>query len=104
MPIPSFDSIGDAATFLNTKVFTDAMNNAVVQGTQQYNAHGSRMNLLSESIQGGWANRIMTPDPVEAISTQKMLTGRDSMGIAEAIGLAQVLTKQAQTTPPVTSG
>lgn len=104
MALPDFESIGDAVAFVNVKTFSDAMNNAVIQGSQNLNAHMSRQNLLSESIQGGWANRIMTPDPSEAISTQKMLTGRDSMGIAEAVGLAQQLMKGAQTTPPITSG
>lgn len=102
MPIPNFDSVGDATAFLNVKVMTDSACNAVIQGMQQYNAHGARMNLLSESVIAGWSNRIMTPDPAEAVSTQKLLTGRDSMSITEAISLAQQLTKIAQTTPPVT--
>ncbi len=61
------------------------------------------MNSLAESVHGQMANRMATPDPSEAISVQKMLTGRDSQGIAETIALAQQLVKTAQTTPPVTS-
>ncbi len=102
MAVPNFESVGDAVTFTNAKAYGDAGANLAIQGAQQYNAHNSRINLLSESIAAQWANRMATPDPVEAISTQKLLTGRDSMGIAEAIALAQQLVKTAQTTPPPT--
>ena len=62
------------------------------------------MNVLGESIQGAWGVRLVSPDAVEAAATQKILTGRESMGIGEAISLAQILTKTAQTTPPPTTG
>ncbi|MGB5288801.1 MAG: hypothetical protein WBN42_09955 [Ignavibacteriaceae bacterium] len=103
MPIPNFDSVGDAVTFNNAKAFGDAGAHLAVQAAQQFGAHNSRMNTLSESTQAMWANRMASADPVEAISVQKLMSGRDSQGIAETIALAQVLTKQAQTTPPVTA-
>ncbi len=103
MPVPSFESIGDAVVFNNTKAFGDAGANLVVQGSQQYNSHNSRVNVLSESVQAMWATRMVKADPVEAVSVQKMMTGRDSMGISEAVALAQQLTKTAQTTPPPTA-
>lgn len=103
MAIPQFESVGDVVAFNNAKSFGDAGAHLALQASQQFGAHNSRMNTLGESIQAGWANRMQSPDPVEAISVQKLMTGRDSHGIAEAVALAQILTKQAQTTPPVTS-
>lgn len=67
MPLPQFTTIGDAVVFLNLKVLSDAMNNSVIQGTQQLNAHSARLSVLGESVQGGWANRIMTPSPAEVV-------------------------------------
>lgn len=104
MPIPGFDSVGDVVAFNNAKAFGDAGAHLAVQAAQQFGAHNNRMNSLSESIHGQIANRMATPDPSEAISIQKMLTGRDSQGIAESIALAQQLVKASQTTPPVTHG
>lgn len=104
MAIPNFESVGDAVAATNAKMLVDGACNAVLQGAQNLNAHMSRQNLLSESVMGGWAERLITPDPSEAISTQKLLTGRDSMPIAEAIALAQIIIKGAQTTPPPTHG
>lgn len=104
MPVPNFDSVGDAVTFNNAKAFGDAGAHLALQAAQQFGAHNSRTNLLGESVQAGWANRMQSPDPIEAVATNKMMTGRESMGISEALALAQTLTKTAQTTPPVTSG
>lgn len=102
MSIPNFESVGDATSFVNAKAFGDAGAHLALQAAQQYAAHNSHMNMMSESVFGAIANRLASPDPVEAISIEKLLSGRDSSGIAEAIALAQILTKQAQTTPPQT--
>ena len=102
MPIPNFDSVGDVVAFNNAKAFGDAGAHLALQASQQFGAHNSRMNQLAESVHGQMANRMATPDPAEAISVQKMLTGRDGQGIAETIALAQQLVKTAQTTPPET--
>ncbi len=102
MAIPVFESVGDAVAFTNAKSFGDAGAHLAIQAAQQYGAHNNRMNLLAESVMGQMMNRLGTPDPVEAISTQKLMSGRDSAGIVEAITLAQQLVKTAQTTPPVT--
>lgn len=104
MAIPDFTSIADAVASTNAKAFGDAGANLALQGAQQFNAHNARLNLLAESVAGGWANRLLTPDPVEAISTVKLMTGRESLGIGEAIALVQQIMKGAQTTPPVTHG
>lgn len=104
MALPDFTSIGDAIAFNNVKAFGDAGANLAIQGSQQFNSHNSRISLLAESVQGAWAARLVKADPVEAISTQKMLSGRDSIGVGEAIALTQQTMKGAQTTPPVTSG
>lgn len=104
MPIPGFDSIPDAQTNLNFKVFTDAAAAVPLLMSQNAGAHANRTSVLAESLTAAWGNRLNKVDIVEAVSAQKMLTGRESMGIAEAVSLAQQLTKTAQTTPPVTTG
>ncbi|MGB5288802.1 MAG: hypothetical protein WBN42_09960 [Ignavibacteriaceae bacterium] len=100
--IPSFESVGDGVTFTNAKAFGDAGAHLALQAAQQFATHNSRMNMLAESVFGSIANKMASADPVEAISVQKLMTGRDSAGIAESLALAQILTKQAQSTPPVT--
>jgi hypothetical protein len=102
MAIPDFTSSADAVVFNNTKMFGDAGANLALQGAQQYNAHGARVNFLSESNIAQWANRMATPDPVEAISTQKLLTGSDAQQQAVSIALAQALAKMVGNVPPVT--
>ena len=102
MHIPTFESCGDAVSFVNAKAFGDAGAHMALQAAQQYGATNSRTNLMAESALAQAINKMLSPDPVEAISTQKLLTGRDSSGIVEALALAQILTKAAQTTPPVT--
>jgi len=103
MAIPNYESIGDATAAINTKSFCDAGSHLALQAAQNYGAHANRINVMSESVLGALTNQLVTPDPVEAISTVKMMTSRESMGIAEAIALAQQLVKGAQTTPPPTS-
>jgi hypothetical protein len=102
MPLPDFSSIADAVVFNNTKMFGDAGANLPLQNSQQLNAHGARINFLSESVQAMWANVLATPDPSEAISTQKMLTGTDAQQQAVAMALIQALAKMAGNVPPVT--
>ena len=101
--VPNFDSVGDGVTFTNAKAFGDAGAHLALQAAQQFASHNSRMNIMAESVYGAIADKMASADPVEAISVQKLLSGRDSQGIAESLALAQVLTKAAQTTPPVTS-
>ena len=103
MAIPAFDSIPDAQANLNFKMFTDAAAAVPLLMSQNAAAHANRTGVIAESLVAAWGNRLVKVDIVEAVSAQKMLSGRESQGIAESIALAQVLTKGAQTTPPVTS-
>lgn len=102
MAIPNYDSVGDATSAVNAKAFGDAGAHTALQAAQQLAAHNSRMNMMAESVYAQAANKMLAPDPVEAISVVKLLTGRESSGISEALSLAQTLVKTAQTTPPVT--
>lgn len=104
MPIPAFDSIPDVQGNLNFKMYTDAAAAVPLLMAQNAAAHSNRVSVLAESLTAAWGNRLNKVDIVEAVSAQKMLTGRDSMNVAEAIALAQQLTKAAQTTPPPTTG
>ena len=103
MAIPAFDSIPDAKANLNFKMFTDAAAAVPLLMSQNAAAHANRASVLAESLISAWGNRLVKVDIVEAVSAQKMLTGRESQGIAEAIALAQQLMKGAQTTPPPTA-
>jgi len=104
MPIPAFDSIPDVQGNLNFKMYTDAAAAVPLLMSQNAASHSNRTSVLAESLTAAWGNRLNKVDIVEAVSAQKMLTGRESHGIAEAVALAQILTKGAQTTPPVTTG
>ena len=103
MTIPPFASGPDAVAFTNCKSFGDAGAHLALQAAQNYGSHNNRINVMTESVAGGFANQMLTPDPVESIATVQMMTGRESQNIAEAIGLAQQLIKIAQTTPPPTT-
>jgi len=103
MAIPAFDSIPDAQANLNFKMFTDSAAAVPLLMSQNAAAHANRVGVIAESLVGAWGNRLVKVDIVEAVSAQKMLTGRESHGIAEAIALAQQLMKGAQTTPPPTA-
>jgi hypothetical protein len=103
MAIPVFDSIPDAQANLNFKMFTDAAAAVPLLMSQNSAAHANRVSVLAEGLVAAWGNRLNKVDIVEAVAAQKMLTGRDSHGIAEAIALAQQLMKGAQTTPPPTA-
>ena len=103
MAIPIFDSVPDAQCNLNFKMFSDAGSGVPLLQSQNAAAHANRVNVMAEGTLAAWANRMVSVDIVEAVAAQKMLSGRESQGIAESIALAQVLTKQAQTTPPVTA-
>lgn len=103
MPIPAFESIPDAQGNLNFKIFSDAAVAVPLLQSQNAAAHANRVNVMAEGLLASWGNRLVSTDIVEAVSTQKMLSGRESMGIMETIALAQQLTKAAQTTPPVTA-
>lgn len=102
MAIPAFDTLPDAQGNLNFKMFTDAAAAVPLLMSQNAAAHANRVSVLAESLVSAWGNRLVKADVTEAVATVKMLTGRDSTGIAEAIALAQQLMKGAQTTPPVT--
>jgi len=103
MAIPNFGSVGDAQAFTNVKAFGDAAANLALASAQAHNSNLDSMATLRLSIAGVWANRLAMPDPVEVMSAVKMMNSRESSGIAEALALAQILTKVSQTTPPVTS-
>lgn len=102
MPIPAFDTVPDAQVNLNFKMYTDASAGVPLLMSQNAGGHANRISVLAETITAAWANRMVKVDVNEAVAAQKMLSGRESQGIAESLALAQVLTKGAQTTPPVT--
>lgn len=102
MAIPAFDSVPDAQSNLNFKMHSDAACTVPLLQSQNAAAHANRVNTMAEGTLAAWGNRLVSVDIVESVAAQKMLTGRESSGIAEAIALAQQLMKGAQTTPPIT--
>lgn len=102
MPIPAFDSVPDAVSNSNFKVYGDSSAAVALLQSQNAAAHAHRVNTMAEGQLAAWGNRMVSTDIVEAVSAEKMLTGRESQGIAEAVAIAQQLMKGAQTTPPPT--
>jgi hypothetical protein len=102
MPIPAFESVPDAGANTNFKLYGDAGAAVPLLQSQNSASHANRVSTLAESSLAAWGNRFVTVDVVEAVAAEKMLTGRHSQGIGEAIALAQILVKTAQTTPPPT--
>jgi len=103
MAIPAFDSIPDAQGNLNFKMYGDAACAVPLLQSENAAAHANRVNITAEGLMSAWGDRLVSVDIVESVAAQKMLSGRESMGIAEAIALAQQLMKGAQTTPPKTA-
>lgn len=102
MAIPAFESIPDAQANLNFKMHTDAACTVPLLQSQNAAAHANRVSVAAEGLLSAWGDRLVSVDIVESVAAQKMLTGREAVGIAEAIALAQQLMKGAQTTPPPT--
>ena len=102
MAIPDFSSVGDAQAAVNVKAFGDAAANLALASAQAHNSNLDSMATLRLSIAAKWANLLAVPDPVEVAASQKIMSGRESNSIAEALALAQILAKLGQTTPPVT--
>lgn len=103
MPIPAFESVPDATANSNFKVYGDAGAAVALLQSQNAAAHANRVNVMAEGTMAAWANRMVTPDIIEAVSSMQLLTGRESSGIAESVAVAQMLMKGAQTTPPKTA-
>jgi hypothetical protein len=102
MPIPAFESVPDAQGNLNFKMYTDAAVAVPLLQSENAAAHANRVNVMAEGLLAAWGDRLVSVDIVESVAAQKLLTGRDSMGISEAVAMAQMFMKGAQTTPPVT--
>ena len=103
MGIPDFKSVGDQVAFTNAKAFGDSGAHLALQSAQTFAAHNNRVNLIAEQALAGFMLRMLQPDPVEVAVSQKIMTGRGSSSIAEALAIAQQLVKAVQTTPPKTS-
>src|SRR4030067_452089 len=102
MPIPVVGSVPDAQGNLNFKLSSDAAAAVPLLQSQDAAGHANRVNIAAEGLLAAWGSRLVSVDVVEAVASQKLLSGRESMGIGEAIALTQQIMKGAQTTPPVT--
>ena len=102
MPIPVFGSVPDAQGNLNFKLYSDAAAAVPLLQSQDAAAHANRVNIAAEGLLAAWGSRLVSVDVVEAVASQQLPSGRESMGIGEAIALTQQIMKGAQTTPPVT--
>lgn len=87
-------NLGDAAAFAMGLAFADQV------------AHQRAMNSIREASVGAVVKSLVQVDPIEAVSTGKVLTGNDlAAQIAQliaALSSAQQGVKAAGTTPPVT--
>lgn len=103
MAINAFGSDQDFAAFMNVKALTDAGSDLLLQGARNYGAHNNRMHQMAETAQFAWNNLMISPDPIEAAATTKVLTGRESQGVGESIALVGMLAKVFDRTPPAGS-
>lgn len=103
MAIPAFDSVPDSVGNTNFKCYGDTSSAIPLLQAQNAAAHANRVAVMAENHLNAWATRLVSVDIVEAVAAEKMLSGRQSQGIAESLGLAQIIAKAAQTTPPVTA-
>lgn len=87
-------NLGDAAAFAMGLAFGDAV------------AHQRAMNSIREASVGAVVKSLVQVDPVESVSTNKLLSGNDLAAtitaLLSAISSGQQTVKTAQTTPPVT--
>lgn len=101
----------DAATydpilFGNLKVMTDAMNQAVILSSQNAVANQQAMQLIGQRAVASAIDDLGNTSVAEGLgiaSAQSGSLGPLIAALAAAIGGAQVVTKGAQTTPPVTA-
>ena len=103
MAIPDFSTVGDAVAFNNAKMFGDAGANVALQSAIQHSSHNNRMNALMESVAAMWAEKMATPDPVEAASTQKIMSGSDAQQQAVSMGLINAVLQMATIEPGTTT-
>jgi len=101
------DDIRESLAVSNIKTIAEAGAFFMARGFADATAHANRLNILAETAMAQAVKGLQEVDPIEAISTLKMLSGNDV-----ATTLAQLLTslasgqqavKSAQTTPPVTA-
>ena len=87
-------NLGDAAAFAMGLAFADQV------------AHQRAMNSIREASVGAVVKSLVQVDPIESVSTNKVLSGNDLAGtitaLLAAIQSGQVGNKAAGTTPPVT--
>jgi len=104
--IGEFPALHFVSIMEDSRIATKQMNENLIRGSARLN--GALDNLIGRQLLD-----VAQPDPSEAGSAVKMWTGVDpmsqgiaysnNMGFATALNtLAQVLTKNSQTTPPVT--
>ncbi len=104
MAIPTPASMGDVAYELNSKAVTDAGVQLILSNAQSLSGHMDRMRYIGEAAVGRMQATLVQEDPMEAAAAKQILTGHAGGDNVLVAALAQILTKIAQTSPPVTSG
>lgn len=104
MPIPqeALDAVGHN----NVKTIGEALAFLQTQSLQDLLASRNRLDRISEAVIARATQSIIEPDPLEAVATQKILSGNDlAQQVAQltaSVAAMQQTVKAAQTTPPVT--
>lgn len=98
--IPNPESMGDLAAQLNQKTFAAADSMLPLASAQNQISTSKRLDIIAENAVASWANRMVTPDPIEAVSVQKMMTGHDGIDAALVAAIAQAVGRNANNTNP----
>lgn len=113
MPIP--ESVFDALGTENVKTNGGASAYYAAARMSDHTSHQRRMDAIAEDsarlsslLHGRLGRSVAEPDPTEAISTQKMLSGNDlAQNLAQLLAVinsGQQGVKSAVLTPPVDTG
>ena len=104
--MPLNESVVESVTSTNFKVVAEAPAFYTQMAFGNAVSAQQNMNTLSQNLIGALAKQVIELDPSEAASIGRALSddalGMKIAGLVTALGSGQVMSKVAQTTPPVT--
>ena len=101
MPLEDLSPYPEAVAANNLKAFGDANTMPPTLAALSSAGHYQRLNHMQEISLGTLMHRMIAPDPVEAVATQKLMSGTDSLQYGQAIAAMAQMNKQTAITPPI---
>jgi hypothetical protein len=102
MAIPDPGSMADAMYLLNAKAVTDSGVQMILANAQSLTAHLDQLRNVTVAAVGRMQATLVQEDPMEAASAKQILTGHAGLDNSLVAAIAQILSKMAGNTPPVT--